>query len=86
MVDFGDEFHLDGLEWIGFGDHDVLRCLMWNVDGRMGSRRRLNKVNHLHGGDRTALQMLPNETHNIKASTFIRRAFGPLKCALEMKR
>lgn len=24
MVDFGNEFHLDRLEWIRFGDDDVL--------------------------------------------------------------
>ena len=24
VVDFGDEVHLDGLEWVGFGNHDVL--------------------------------------------------------------
>lgn len=24
VVDFGEELHLDGLEWVGFGNHDVL--------------------------------------------------------------
>ena len=24
VVHFGDEFHLDGLEWVSFGNHDVL--------------------------------------------------------------
>ena len=47
VVDFGDEFHLDGLERVGFGDGNVLFCLVQNIGGRLRSPPRLNEVNHL---------------------------------------
>ena len=32
MIDFGDEFHLYGLEWVGFGDNDVLFLLLFDAE------------------------------------------------------
>ena len=39
IVDFGDKFHLGGLEWVGLGNHDVLHFSI-DAECRRGWDRR----------------------------------------------
>ena len=67
-----------------------LRCPVFSFDVEWrrwgGSPSRENEVNHLRGGDQVGGWTVPNETYDIKASTLVRRTFGPLKGALEVER